>query len=96
MVARLPKLIFPKGAQNSGIKGTVLLKALVGVEGGRPKVEVERSSCDKGLDEYARRGVERGLLANAWTQPYVMRLEARFERAVPEIRIIDEPVEVGG
>ncbi|MGE5507983.1 MAG: energy transducer TonB [Chitinophagales bacterium] len=96
MVARLPKLIYPKGAQNSGVKGTVVLRALVGVEGGKTKVEVERSSGDKALDEYARRGVERGLLANAWTRPYVMRLEARFERGVPDVRVLDEPVEVGG
>jgi TonB family protein len=96
MVASLPKLVYPKGAQNAGAKGTVRLRVDVNREGRPTRVEVEHSSGDRRLDEYARRAVERGLATNPWVSPYVVRVEARFEGGVPEVRVLDEPVEIGG
>ncbi|MDI6871617.1 MAG: TonB family protein [Bacillota bacterium] len=96
MVAALPRLVYPKAAQNAGLKGTVGLRVTVGPDGRLLRVEVERSSGEQTLDEYARWAVERGLSASAWVTTYVLRVEARFLGGLPEVRVVDEPVEVGG
>lgn len=96
MVAVLPRLVFPKNAENTGAKGTVGLRVVVSSEGRPVRVEVERSSGERSLDEYARRAVERGLVAKAWVSSYVLRVEARFLGRIPELHVSDDPVEVGG
>lgn len=96
LISALPRLVYPKGAQNVGIKGTVGLKVVVSAEGKPVRVEVERSSGDRGLDEYARGSVERGLVAKAWDTSYALRVEASFQEGIPELKVLDEPVEVGG
>ncbi len=96
MVAALPRLVYPKAAQNAGLQGTVRLRVTVSPEGKPIRVEVERRSGEPTLDDYARRAVERGLSAHVWVSPYVIRMEARFAGGAPDLRVIDEPVEVGG
>ncbi|MGE5553167.1 MAG: TonB family protein [Betaproteobacteria bacterium] len=96
MVTALPRLVYPKAAQNAGLRGTVRLRVTVS-PGGKPiRVEVEQSSGERILDEYARRAVERGFTANPWVNPYLLQVEVRFAEGVPEVRVLDEPVEIGG
>jgi TonB family protein len=95
-VAALPRLVYPKAAQNASLRGTVRLRVLIGPDGRPVRAEVEQRSGEPILDEYARRAVERGLTAQAWVSPYVIRVEARFTGGAPEVRVLDEPVEVLG
>lgn len=96
LVSAIPKLVYPKDAQNSGAKGIVGLRVAVNTDGRVTRVEVERSSGDRRLDAYAQRAVERGLISVAWSAPYVLHVEAHFLGGVPEVRVSDAPVEVGG
>lgn len=96
MVAALPRLVYPKAAQNAGVRGTVGLRVTVGGDGRPIKAEVERSSGDGSLDAYAQRSVERGLVTRPWVSSYALRVEVHFSGGVPEISVLDEPVQVVG
>lgn len=98
MVAGLPRLVYPKNAENdpAKVRGTVVLRVSVDRDGHPVKVEVARSSGWDVLDNHARRAIERDLKLNRWVNPYVISVEVRFLGREPEVRVSDEPVEVGG
>ena len=96
LVAALPRLVYPKAAQNAGARGTVGLQVTVGRDGRLLKVEVDHPSGVSLLDDYARRAVERGLVTRPWLSSYVVRVEVHFSGGAPELRVLDEPVQVVG
>ncbi len=107
LVAALPRVVYPKAAQNAGVRGTVRLRVTVGTDGRVVKTEIERSAGEQStpdedkkladlLDASARRSVERGLAVRPWLRPYALRIEVRFSGGAPEIKVLDEPVEVVG
>ena len=51
------KITYPRIALNNHIEGTVLLRVLVGLDGGVEQIEIERTSGSRDLDRAAREAV---------------------------------------